>query len=124
MSQAGRDGSACAARNSLQQAHSEPPPLFQGYLSELKIYSNDLTQELVEEDMCNGQPSWDCRGLIGKYTFDDHTTSDHSGAAWHGRLYIDEQDSSTLFTKRKGENAIRFTSQVCGSGLRGVVDAW
>lgn len=86
-------------------------------MSELKVYSDALTQDVVEADMCLGRPSWDCRGLVGKYTFDDRTTSDHSGAAWHGRLYLDEQDTGTLFTKRKGEQALRFTGQVGGVRL-------
>lgn len=81
-------------------------------MSELKIYSSALTQEMVEQDMCLGRPTWDCRGLVGKYTFDDRTVSDHSGSGWHGRLFIDAQDTSTLFTRRKGEQALRFTKQV------------
>lgn len=74
--------------------------LFSGYMSDLKIFSHGLDQSTVEATMCRGQATIDCIGLMGRWTFDQRTTTDVSGSGWHGNMIFRNQDAASLFTPR------------------------
>eukprot|EP00730_Choanoeca_flexa_P009487 TRINITY_DN12655_c0_g1_i6.p1 TRINITY_DN12655_c0_g1~~TRINITY_DN12655_c0_g1_i6.p1 ORF type:complete len:754 (+),score=192.32 TRINITY_DN12655_c0_g1_i6:424-2685(+) len=81
-----------------------------GSLDDFRFYSRALSQEEVQDVLCQGRPALDCVGMLGHYKFEGNAR-DSSANAWHGKVVVSSQEArDSFFTSdaKVGAMAVRF----------------